>query len=92
MNLAHKIQLFPNTEQRIALAKAAGCSRFTYNWALAKWTEMYEAKKGNNTLPAPSALGLKKELESEGLAVPNLQRKMREQQHFTRRYKPPIFS
>jgi putative transposase len=61
MNLAHKIQLFPNVEQRIALAKAAGCSRFAYNWALAKWTEMYEAKKGNNTLPAPSALGLKKE-------------------------------
>jgi putative transposase len=38
--LAHKIRLTPTLEQRQALAKAAGCSRFAWNWALAQYTEL----------------------------------------------------
>lgn len=43
MHLAHKIRLEPNKEQRIYLAKAAGCARFAYNWALNEWNTRYEA-------------------------------------------------
>jgi len=35
MILAHKIALDPTVKQRIALAKACGVARFTWNWALA---------------------------------------------------------
>ena len=38
--LSHKIRLTPTLEQREALAKAAGCSRFAWNWALGQYTEM----------------------------------------------------
>jgi putative transposase len=43
MILAHKIQLDPTVEQTIALARAAGCARFTWNWALAEWDRQYKA-------------------------------------------------
>jgi putative transposase len=43
MNLSHKIQLRNLTEEQIiALSKACGCARFTYNWALAEWTRQYK--------------------------------------------------
>lgn len=43
MILSHKIQLNPSKEQQQMLEKAAGCARFSYNWALAEWKKQYEA-------------------------------------------------
>jgi putative transposase len=45
MILAHKIALDPTVRQRIALAKACGVARFTWNWALAEWDKQYKAGK-----------------------------------------------
>lgn len=53
MILAHRIALDPAVEQSIALARAAGCSRFTWNWALAEWDRQYQAGE------KPTALKLK---------------------------------
>jgi len=39
----HIIRLDPTCKQANALARAAGCSRFTYNWALAEWDQQYKA-------------------------------------------------
>jgi putative transposase len=55
MQLAHKIRIYPNHNQTIQLAKACGTARFTYNWALNKWNELY--KQGIKT----NAFELKKE-------------------------------
>lgn len=44
-NLAHKIELKPNNEQRTYFKKASGISRFTWNWALASWNNIYEENK-----------------------------------------------
>lgn len=43
MNLTHKIRLDPTYRQRRYFARAAGTSRFVYNWGLAQWNEAYEA-------------------------------------------------
>ena len=40
---AHKIRIFPSKEQETYLLKACGVARFSYNWGLAKWKELYEA-------------------------------------------------
>src|SRR5215467_6284909 len=40
---AHKIRLHPTPEQATYFAKAAGTSRFVWNWALAEWNRQYEA-------------------------------------------------
>lgn len=40
---AHKITLNLNNKQRTYCAKASGCARFAYNWALAQWQKQYEA-------------------------------------------------
>ena len=61
MSIAHKIEIKPNKEQITLLNKACGCSRFAYNWGLAKWQEMYLAWKGNNQLPRPNDKLIKKE-------------------------------
>lgn len=42
MILAHKIEMSPTKEQEIGLLKACGCARFSYNWGLAKWKELYQ--------------------------------------------------
>jgi putative transposase len=52
---AHKIRLQPSPEQAVYFAKAAGTSRFVWNWALAEWNRHYES--GEN----PTALKLKKQ-------------------------------
>jgi putative transposase len=52
---AHKIRLHPTPEQAVYFAKAAGTSRFVWNWALAEWNRQYEA--GGK----PTALKLKKQ-------------------------------
>jgi putative transposase len=52
---AHKIRLNPTPEQAHYFAKAAGTSRFVWNWALAEWKRQYEAGE------KPTALKLKKQ-------------------------------
>ena len=42
MILSHKIRLVPTEGQEAYFRRACGVSRFTYNWALAKWKEDYE--------------------------------------------------
>jgi len=52
---AHKIRLNPTPEQAAYFAKAAGTSRFVWNWALAEWDRQYQAGQ------KPTALKLKKQ-------------------------------
>ena len=52
---AHKIRLHPTTEQANYFARAAGTSRFVWNWALAEWNWQYAAGE------KPTALSLKKQ-------------------------------
>jgi putative transposase len=52
--LAHRIELDPTHVQANYFARACGVARFTWNWALAKWNELYAAGK------KPSAKKLKK--------------------------------
>lgn len=62
---AHKIRLDPTNKQATALARAAGCARFAYNWALGEWGRQHEAHKcdpKNN--PKPSQYSLRKELNA----------------------------
>ena len=51
----HKIRLHPTPEQANYFARAAGTSRFVWNWALAEWNRQYEAGE------KPTALKLKKQ-------------------------------
>jgi len=52
---AHKIRLNPTAEQVNYFARAAGTSRFVWNWALAEWNRQHEAGE------KPTALKLKKQ-------------------------------
>lgn len=58
LNRSHKIRLDPTFKQTTYFYKACGVSRFTWNWALAKWEEKYKA--GDKT----NALALKKEFNA----------------------------
>lgn len=40
---AHVIKLDPNNKQVTYFAQACGVARFTYNWGLALWKDLYEA-------------------------------------------------
>lgn len=51
---AVKIRLLPTPEQEIIMNKTVGVARFTYNWGLSKWQEMY--KEGLK----PNAMKIKK--------------------------------
>lgn len=42
MERAYKFRMYPNESQKILLAKTFGCTRFVYNYFLAKRIEMYE--------------------------------------------------
>lgn len=64
MLVAHRIRLDPNNVQASQLARAAGVARFAYNWALAEWQRQYEARKTDPTLPAPSQLALRRQLNA----------------------------
>jgi putative transposase len=55
---AHKIRLHPTEKQMNYFTRAAGTSRFVWNWALASWNRQYEA--GEN----PTALKLKKQFNA----------------------------
>lgn len=54
MQLTHKIKLNPTHQQREYFQKAAGTSRFVWNWALAQWKTQYGAGQ------KPNAMALKK--------------------------------
>ena len=53
-----KIRLIPTQEQEELMLKSVGVARFTYNWGLSKWEEMY--KKGLK----PSKAKIKKEFNN----------------------------
>src|SRR5215469_6650162 len=55
MMRAHKIRLNPTPEQANYFVRAAGTSRFVWNWTLAEWNRQYEAGE------KPTALKLKKQ-------------------------------
>ncbi len=42
---AYKYRIYPNSEQRIQIAKTFGCCRFAYNQTLAYRKEIYEKEK-----------------------------------------------
>lgn len=46
------------------MARAAGAARFAYNWALAEWKRQYEARKLDATLPQPSQMSLRRQLNA----------------------------
>jgi transposase len=53
---AHKIRLNPTPEQATYFAKAAGTSRFVWNWALAEWNRHYEAGEKPSALKRKQAI------------------------------------
>ena len=62
MLIAHKIALDPNNLQATYFARASGTARFAYNWALAEWQRQYEACKADSSLPKPSQMALRRQL------------------------------
>jgi putative transposase len=62
MLIAHKIALDLNDRQATYMARASGCARFAYNWALGEWKRQYEAWKEDNTFPKPSQMALRRKL------------------------------
>lgn len=64
MLISHKIALKPNNKQATYFAKAAGVSRFAYNWALVEWKAQYEAWKADSTLTKPSQYSLRRQLNA----------------------------
>lgn len=65
MHKAFKFRLYPTKEQETLINKSIGCSRFTFNYFLAKWNEQYEQTGKGWTYSACSKLltELKKERE-----------------------------
>ncbi len=55
---AHKIRLNPTPEQANYFARAAGTSRFCFNWGLAEWKRQYEAGE------KPNEFALKKQFNA----------------------------
>lgn len=43
MYKAHKIRLYPTKSQEQLLRKSCGVARYSYNWALSKWKDLYDA-------------------------------------------------
>ena len=64
MLIAHKIALDPNNAQDTYMARAAGCARFAYNWALDEWQKQYDAWKADNRLPKPNQMALRRQLNA----------------------------
>jgi putative transposase len=61
---SHKIALEPNNKQATYFAKAAGCARKAYNWALYEWGQQYQRHKTNPMHPKPSEAGLRRQLNA----------------------------
>ena len=55
---SHKIALRPTADQEQQLRRAAGVSRFTWNWALAEWNRQHQAGE------KPTAMDLKKQFNA----------------------------
>ncbi|MDR0672901.1 MAG: helix-turn-helix domain-containing protein, partial [Zoogloeaceae bacterium] len=64
MLIAHKIALNLNDRQATYRARAAGCARFAYNWALDEWQKQYAAWKADNSLPKPNQMALRRQLNA----------------------------
>lgn len=64
MIIGHRIRLDPNNRQATYFARAAGTARFAYNWALAEWQTQYAAWKADNSLPKPSQMSLRRQLNA----------------------------
>jgi putative transposase len=64
MLIAHKICLAPNNKQATYFARASGVARFAYNWGLAEWQKQYEACQLDSSLPKPSQMALRRQLNS----------------------------
>jgi putative transposase len=64
MLIAHKIALDLNDKQATYMARAAGCARFAYNWALDQWGKQYAAWKEDNSLPKPRQMALRRQLNA----------------------------
>ncbi|MDR2165978.1 MAG: transposase [Zoogloeaceae bacterium] len=64
MLMTHKIALDLNNVQTTHMARAAGCARFAYNWALGEWGKQYAAWKENKRLPKPNQMALRRQLNS----------------------------
>jgi putative transposase len=60
----HKIALAPNNRQRTYFAKASGCARAAYNWALAEWNRQYEAHRLDGSLPKPNRYDINKKFNA----------------------------
>jgi DNA-binding transcriptional regulator YiaG len=58
MLLVHKIELLANNKQATYFSKGCGISRKAYNWALARWKELYESGE------KPTEMFLRRELNS----------------------------
>lgn len=65
MHRAVKFRLYPTQEQAILINKTIGCSRFIFNYFLARWNEQYEQTGEGLTYNVCSSVltQLKKELE-----------------------------
>ena len=63
-NKAYKFRIYPNQEQETLIAKTIGCSRFVFNYFLAKWNNAYKETGKSLTYNSCSAqlTQLKKEL------------------------------
>src|SRR3990167_932464 len=64
MLIAHKIALRANNKQATYFARASGTARFAYNWALTEWNRQYEAHKVDPSLPSPSQVALRRQLNA----------------------------
>jgi putative transposase len=64
MLISHKIALDPNNVQASYFARTAGVARFAYNWALSEWTRQYEACTADPSLPRPSQIALRRQLNA----------------------------
>jgi hypothetical protein len=76
---SHIVALDPNNAQRTYLAKCAGTSRFTYNWALALWKQIYEAHKEDPLFEATE--NLFNGYTIVGAKVPNAEHEPKRRKH-----------
>ena len=63
MILGQRIRLDPNNVQRTWLERCAGTARFTWNWGLQRWREMYEAGEKPNWYKLNAELNARKTTE-----------------------------
>lgn len=74
MNKAYKFRIYPNSEQRVMLAKTFGCVRFIYNRMLSDKIKHYEeTKQKMNNTPAQYKAEFEWLKEVDSLALANAQ-------------------